>query len=74
MHISDIIELFLSPKDTLKFAEWAWGEEYDQIDYTHEAISKWNERHGDKLKLRSNGSVTDDVKKMIKLWKKEDHA
>lgn len=34
-------------------------------------VNLWNQRHGDKLILKLDGNIGEDVQKMRKLWKDE---
>lgn len=70
MHVRDHIEMYLCPKDAEKFARWAFGEHFKNIDLNYMGHIYWNELHGEELHLRGDGNPIEDIPKMIELWKK----
>ena len=53
-----------------EFDLWAFGE--DASYFTLEkCLDLWNERHGDKYLLRSDGKLADDIPKMIQIWRSQ---
>ena len=50
-----------------KFEKWAFGDDF--INANYQDIPKlWNQRHGKQLELIENGSIFDDINKMVELW------
>ena len=65
--LRDIIEHHLGKEHSEDFAEWAFGEDYMILIGSLAFMRKWNTLHGNDLRLSGDGSVEDDVKKMIKM-------
>lgn len=63
---------FIDPNDTDKaeeFAEWAFGEDYKEYDRSYDFLKAWNILHGKELMLEGHGVPSEDMPKMIELWK-----
>jgi hypothetical protein len=58
----------ISKEEENEFQLWAFGQIRNLPDF--EMMNNWNERHGDKLLLKSDGSIGQDFKKMVELFKK----
>lgn len=72
MHIKDLIEEHLNEEDSEKFAEWAWGEKYKEINLVgNQPVDLWNKRHGFHLEIFCHGQPYIDIPKMIEIWKKK---
>lgn len=65
----ELIREHLSDEDIDKFALWAFGEGYKDLDRTQMFMEAWNERHIASLELSPIGSPEHDIKHMIRLWK-----
>ncbi len=59
---------FDTPEECDAFNVWAFGDDWVKIDPFMGHFNRWNERHGDKLKLDSCGELKHDIPKMINLW------
>ncbi len=66
-----IITDLIGDEEAEKFAEWAWGKDYQEIVYSEKAVPRWNQLHGDKLEIHENGALVIDIPKMVDLWKNE---
>lgn len=70
MHIRDIIEHYLNPEDSEKFANWVLDDELNVPKDVMDAIfTKWIEKHSELLLLDPTGNPTEDIPKMIEIWK-----
>ena len=63
-------ELIADPEDLEQFAAWSFGEEFKSLDGRLNFLEKWNELHGDELKLSPSGAIAEDAPQMIILWRK----
>ena len=61
-------ELIADPEDLEAFGLWAFGSELRKLDRHINFMERWNEIHGNGLKLNSFGEIAEDVPKMISLW------
>ena len=68
--MKDLIEHFLNPQDTIKFAKWAFGDDFENL-IAIEFMINWNRLHGEIYKLDPTCSIRKDILKMIELWEKE---
>jgi hypothetical protein len=68
MHQRSIIENFLSEKDAEEFAEWAFGENFREI-LRPDLVLAWNNLHSHQLILSSDGRPSEDIPKMIEIWR-----
>lgn len=66
-----IIEKLIGHEEAEIFAKWAWGENFRNMIFSDEAVNIWNEKHGDKMTLQGSGSPSEDIPKMVELWKSE---
>lgn len=55
--------------DVEKFGEWAFGKDYTIIDGSINFMKAWNQLHSDKLMLEDIGCITEDISKMVQIWK-----
>jgi hypothetical protein len=67
-----LLNYYLSSKDAERFGNWAWGEEFERLSLDTKCMKIWNERHGDKLTLKLGSRVSEDIEKMIKIWREND--
>lgn len=58
-----------------EFALWAFGENYRVIS-SLEYLNSWNALHGTQYLIKPKSSLSEDLPKMIELWRKErnDHS
>ena len=70
MYLRNFIESLLDQNEAEKFAEFAFGEDFRIINLNSRGYLCWNERHKDKLELQPNGLPSEDIPKMIEIWKK----
>ena len=66
----ECIEIYAGKGKFEEFSRWAFGPKYDSI-LIEDVPKWWNMIHGDKLILESNRRITDDIPKMVALWKSE---
>lgn len=61
---------YLDEKYVDDFGRWAFGDDViDDDNKIFNPCERWNERHGDKLRLYPDDDPKDDLPKMIELWK-----
>lgn len=70
MHISDIVEQYLCKEEAKSFAEWAFGPEFMDIDSGMKFLYMWNDIHRHDLELVAEGSISEDIPRMIEVWRK----
>ena len=69
-HPKDIVEYYIG-NDSDKFALWAWGDGYKELNFKScEPVIEWNKLHGDLIEFRCDGNPIDDIRKMVELWEK----
>lgn len=61
--------LLNSESEIDQFGLWAFGNDYKEL-VGISFMKKWNELHGEVLMLFENGSIIEDIKRMIDLWNK----
>lgn len=71
LYLKEMLKNYLPEHEIDKFALFAFGEDYKKescraITY----LNLWNSLHGDKLKLSPTGLISDDVHKMIEVYRK----
>lgn len=74
--IRNIIENILCEKEAEEFAEWAWGDDFRDLNYkfADDLVHRWNERHlKNGLILSVVNSPYDDIPKMIEIWRKHEN-
>lgn len=72
MSMKELIEYYAGDKKDVKpFGEWAFGPEYQSLHHQLNFMKAWNERHSDKLELKAFGLLTEDIPKMIQIWREE---
>lgn len=54
-----------------KFAEWAFGEDYNEYEKAMDFMDAWNKIHGLQMKLSPDGQMTVDIENMVEMWKNE---
>jgi hypothetical protein len=69
INIPDLILSRMKREDAILFCDWAWGYDFKKIFDSSTLLRVWNERHGDKLKLLGSNRPSNDIDKMIVLWK-----
>lgn len=52
-----------------RFARWAFGSKFRELEMGTEFMDAWNAIHGEDLKLVSSGVISEDSVKMVELWK-----
>lgn len=52
-----------------RFAEWAWGSDYDGARCESELIAKWNDYHYDEYRPRGDEGFWTHIENMIGTWK-----
>jgi hypothetical protein len=67
----DVFGRYVLDEDLDKCGLWCFGEEYKELDEPLKYMKAWNILHGEKLMLTRNGQISEDVPKMIDLWKEE---
>lgn len=70
MGLIDIVNNYLNPAESERFAEWAFGSEYKSLRTPTEFLTAWNERHRDDFHCRPYGNLHNDLKEIIYLWEK----
>ena len=60
---------FEDHKELQDFAEWAFGPNYLNFYGSMDFLDSWNDLHSDLLTLNINGSINEDSKIMVNLWK-----
>jgi len=66
------VEHFLPKHDDQEaFALWAFGPDYKSLPYSPKFMDAWNERHSDKLMLKRFGEISNDIEKMVEIWKND---
>ena len=60
---------FEDHKELQDFAEWAFGPNYLKFYGYIDFIYSWNDLHSDLLTLNMNGSINEESKIMVTLWK-----
>lgn len=68
MYIRDIIEGYLTEEQAKEFAEWAWGEQFMNIDFTKDAAKIWNQRHSNLFEIYEEDFIIDCIENMIIHW------
>lgn len=58
----------ISDEELEKFNEWAFGD-FKHLETTLQFMRAWNKHHGNKLRLTPDGCISDDVERMVELWK-----
>lgn len=70
MGIRDEFARFIEDEGELDdFGEWAFGENFRELDHSLKFMEAWNLRHGETLQLLPDSCIQQDVPKMIQLWK-----
>jgi len=69
-NIRDIVEDIIPEKEAEKFAEWAFGPDYKNLE-SKEMCDEWNKIHSDVLILDQSSNPNFDIPVMIYLWRKE---
>lgn len=68
INVRDLITMRVGKERAEEFAEWAWGKDFKTMNFSTDAVRKWNKRHGKKLRIDPANEVVDDLSKMIDLW------
>lgn len=61
-------ELLKDEQETEEFGIWAFGDTRSLCDAL-EFMNAWNQRHGDKLMLHSDGCIYSDSVAILELWR-----
>lgn len=69
MHLRDLLEELIGQENAKKFAEWAFGKEYLNLDGLENFAKSWNELHGNIFKIEMSNPVCYDVPEMIQIWR-----
>ncbi len=67
--IRDIVEDQIGDRAE-EFAEWAFGEDY-ATNLQYNLFLEWNNRHSHFMLLKGGSKPSDDIPKMIEIWKQE---
>lgn len=58
----------LTEGERIEFLQWALGDDYGELTFP-QSPERWNKLHGNLLHIYSNGKMSQDLPKMIKIWK-----
>lgn len=61
--------LYLEENEVDEFGAWAFGDDLKELQDPLDFMKAWNVLHQFKLKLKSDGSIYDDIPKMVDLWR-----
>lgn len=67
-----VIALIEDVQEQDAFGLWAFGKDLMEIHDGIEFMNAWNDLHGNELLLQSTGIISEDIKKMIELWREND--
>lgn len=56
---------FKTDDEKHKFACWAFGDDYENLEYALDYLEAWNRLHRDVLLLTQGGRVQEDTEKMF---------
>jgi hypothetical protein len=56
-------------KELDAFGEWAFGEDFRELEETMKYLECWNFHHGKDLTLVPTGQISEDAPKMVALWR-----
>lgn len=69
--IKGLVLLWLSKEEAEEFTRFVFGNDYLTIQCSAEDfIGVWNVKYGDDLILKGNGRPSEDIPKMISVWRK----
>lgn len=57
------------PVELDAFGEWAFGEDFKELEEAMKYLECWNFHHGKELTLVPTGLIEEDAPKMVELWK-----
>ncbi len=70
--VKDLVRDKLNPvseSELDEFGQWAFGDLFKNLNGSLKFMEAWNENHGSELRLKPDGFITEDVEKIVKLWK-----
>ena len=59
-----------SEENAEEFAQWAFGNDFNQIFGIEKFANQWNEKHRDKFEIKYTSLISKDVPKLINIWRK----
>lgn len=66
--INNIVDKYLDKDDAKGFCNWAWGDDYDQLN-GDQLCNLWNERHSKTIfKIIKKEEVYNTLCKMMLFW------
>jgi len=68
--VKDYFSTFIPEEKELDaFGEWAFGEDFRELEEAMKYLECWNFHHGKDLTLVPSGEISEDAPKMVQLWK-----
>lgn len=69
MTVREYFKPFCEESELDPFCEWAFGEDYLELDDAMKYLECWNYHHGQDILLKPDGEIDKDAPRMVNLWK-----